>query len=422
MGKLLYRFFTGTYFFLIRIGALYNTKASQFIRGRKKLFHQLEKDLGERGQPLVWFHAASLGEFEQGRPVIEAIKKIHPDVKVLLTFFSASGYEIRKNYSQADYVSYLPIETPSNVRRFYDLVQPQVAIFIKYEFWRTYILEARKRNIHLLSISAIFRKEQPFFRPWGSFFRKTLQQFDHFFVQDAGSKDLLQSIGISQVSLAGDTRFDRVVEVKDAAREIDLARAFCKGEKIVILGSVWPDDMAELSPVINQLKQVKWIIAPHQIEPSFLAKVEANLALPMIRFSQATVTTVGQSSILVVDNIGMLSSLYKYGDIAYVGGGFHGGLHNTLEPAAFSIPVVWGQHPRNRKFLEATALEKAGGGFPVKNAGQLLSLLGKLLADDGQRALAGYAAGNYVASHTGATALILNYLVELLMDDERKSN
>ena len=411
MIEKLYRLSVGLYFALIKLASFFNPKADLFYRGRRNLFLNLGNNLPPNGSPLVWFHAASLGEFEQGRPVIEALKKQRPQLRILLTFFSPSGFEVRKGYQVADYICYLPIESPSNVKRFYDLVKPDIAVFIKYEFWKGYIDEAKKRGVHLVSISAIFRNNQIFFKRYGSLFRNSLLQFNRFFVQNEESADLLASIGISNITVAGDTRFDRVTEIRQQAKKIELADNFKNNEKLVVLGSVWPDDMAVFYPVMRELgSSLKFIIAPHQIEEAFISKIEKKAGLPSVRFSQADEENLAACRVLIIDNIGMLSSLYGYGDMAYVGGGFHGGLHNTLEPAAFGVPVIWGAHANNIKFQEAEGLIQAGGGFSVRTSEELAAVLKSFLANGSSLKDKGDAAGNFVESNTGATKHIVDYL------------
>ena len=411
MSEKLYRLTVGLYFALIKLASFFNPKADLFYKGRRNLFQNLRNNMPANDSPLAWFHAASLGEFEQGRPVIEALKKQQPRLRILLTFFSPSGFEVRKGYQVADYICYLPIESLQNVKQFYDLVKPDIAVFIKYEFWKGYIDEAKKRGVHLVSISAIFRDSQIFFKWHGSLFRKSLQQFDHFFVQNEESAKLLQSIGVSNITVAGDTRFDRVTEIRQQAKKIEIAETFKNNKKLIVLGSVWPDDMAVFYPVMRELGgDLKFIIAPHQIEEGFMTRIEKKASLPSVRFSHANEENLAACRVLIIDNIGMLSSLYGYGEIAYVGGGFHGGLHNTLEPAAFSVPVIWGAHAKNIKFQETGGLIKAGGGFPIRTSEELAAVLKGFLADGSLLEQKGNAAGNFVDSNAGATSQIVDYL------------
>lgn len=411
MIEKLYRLSVGLYFALIKLASFFNPKADLFYRGRRNMFLNLRNNLPANDSPLVWFHAASLGEFEQGRPVIEALKKQRPHLRILLTFFSPSGFEVRKGYQVAGYICYLPIESPRNVKKFYDLVKPDIAVFIKYEFWKGYIDEAKKRGVHLVSISAIFRENQIFFKPFGGLFRKSLLQFNRFFVQNEESAELLGRIGIGNTTVAGDTRFDRVTEIRQQSKKIEIAEVFKNNEKLIVLGSVWPDDMAVFYPIMYELaSKLKFIIAPHQIEEAFISKIEKKAGLPAVRFSQANEENLAACRVLIIDNIGMLSSLYGYGEMAYVGGGFHGGLHNTLEPAAFSVPVIWGDHAKNIKFQETEGLIQAGGGFSIRTSEELSAILKGFLADGSLLEEKGNAAGNFVRSNTGATSQIVDYL------------
>jgi len=411
----LYRCGVRIYFALLWVASFFNSKASLFFSGRKNLFENLKRHLPEKNSPLVWFHAASLGEFEQGRPVIEALKRARPDIRVLLTFFSPSGYEVRKGYSVADYVSYLPVESVANIRRFYDIANPAMAIFIKYEFWKGFIEEAKRRNIKLLSISAIFRPNQLFFKSYGGFFLKTLEQFDHLFVQNSISSHLLRSAGIQQVTIAGDTRFDRVKEIRSQAQKIAIAQAFKAGELLIVMGSVWPQDMEMIYPAIKKLSpKVRFIVAPHQIENGFLIEIEEKSGVPSVRYSAAEAETVANFRLLLIDNIGMLSSLYGYGDIAFVGGGFRGGLHNTLEPAVFGVPVVWGHHEKNDKFDEVQGLTAFGGGIPAKSQEDLTLIFSQLTGDEQLRLETGSKAASFVGQNTGATSKIMEYLIAKL--------
>ncbi|MEQ9100053.1 MAG: glycosyltransferase N-terminal domain-containing protein [Imperialibacter sp.] len=411
----LYKAGAWIYFALIRIVAVVNPKAALFYKGRKNLFRNLEDNLPSSSEPLVWFHAASLGEFEQGRPVIEELKKRLPNVRILLTFFSPSGFEVRKGYAMVDYICYLPIESAENVKRFYDLTNPKLAVFVKYEFWKEYIDQAHSRNIPLLSISSIFWEAQIYFKSYGKFLKESLYYFDHFFVQNETSKRLLESINIDRITVAGDTRFDRVTTIRQQAKDIEIARVFKDDELVIVLGSVWESDMKVLFPALNALgKKVKIIIAPHQIEPGFLTKIEMKFNHSSVRFSKATAENAANYRLLLIDNIGMLSSLYGYGEIAFVGGGFRGGLHNTLEPAAFGIPVLWGDSESNARFAEIAGLIDSGGGLPIGSSTGAAKVLADLVENAETRKAKGKAAGDYVQSKTGATDTIVEYLTKQL--------
>lgn len=384
------------------------------------MFENMESNLPMSDQPLVWFHAASLGEFEQGRPVIEELKNRLPNVRILLTFFSPSGFEVRKGYPMVDYICYLPIESATNVKKFYDLTKPSLAIFIKYEFWKQYIDVAHQRGIPMLSISCIFLEPMFYFKNYGQFMVESLRHIQHFFVQNGASKDLLKKIEISSATVAGDTRFDRVAAVKNQARKIEIAAAFKDNELTIVLGSVWESDMKVLFPILNKLgEKIKLIVAPHQIEESFLKKLETSFRHQAIRFSNATIENAAGCRMLLIDNIGMLSSLYGYGEIAFVGGGFRGGLHNTLEPAAFGIPVLWGDHKENNRFQELQGLVDAGGGIPITSTVQASEIISSLVSDQAIREQKGKAAGTYVQNNIGATTMIVDYITRELSSNER---
>ncbi len=367
----------------------------------------------DRNARYIWFHASSLGEFEQGRPIIEKIRAEHPEYKILLTFFSPSGYEVRKNYHGADVICYLPFDTPFKVRKFLNLANPAIAIFIKYEFWANYLTELNKRNIPTYIISAIFRPEQPFFKWYGKAYRDVLHCFNHLFVQDQASADLLAAYGIDRVTVAGDTRFDRVLDVRKAARELPILEQFArntKGEKqtILIAGSSWLKDEDIFIPYFNEHPEIKLIIAPHEINREHLLDIHSLLKRPSIRLSEANEETIAGKDCLIIDSFGLLSSIYRYGDIAYIGGGFGAGIHNTLEAAVYGIPVLFG--PRYHKFKEARDLITVGGGFSVANEQEFTSRLNNFLTYRDLLASAGQAAGAFVSQNTGATGRILQQL------------
>src|SRR6185295_3731851 len=308
---------------------------------------------------------SSLGEFEQGRPVIEAFRKQFPTFKILLTFFSPSGYEVRKNYDQADFIFYLPWDTRKHARYFVEKVRPSLVIFVKYEFWYHFTNEIHKKNIPLISISSIFRPDQPFFRMYGSLFRSILKSFSHFFVQNPLSAELLLGIGINQVTVSGDSRFDRVKQIMENAERLTLADQFKDSQKVMVIGSAWPEDMEVLYPFINEHRgRLKFIIAPHEISDGFIQEIEKSVQGKVIRYSQAQVSTLQDYNILIIDNVGMLSRLYRYGEFAFVGGGFGQGLHNILEPACYGIPIFFG-NKTFQKFQEANDLILRGGAFEV---------------------------------------------------------
>ena len=370
--------------------------------------HQAFALLKEKIEPdtrYVWFHAASLGEFEQGRPVIEQLKREKPETKILLTFFSPSGYEIRKNYAGADIVSYLPLDVPGNAWYFVNLVKPSKAIFIKYEFWPNYLLALQAENIPVVSISAIFRPEQVFFKDYGKWYKKLLLTFQHIFVQDKFSKELLQAHGINNVTVAGDTRFDRVYDLYQQAKQLLLIEEFVKGaEKVIVAGSTWPKDEELLVQYFRLHPDVKLIMAPHEVHNSHIAEISKLLDGKFVRYSDATAENVKSTNCLVVDIIGILSSIYRYANVTYIGGGFGVGIHNTLEAAVYGLPVVFGTN--YQKFREARELIAIGGAFSISNYVTLEAQFDLLLKDNN----AGKIAGEYVKSNTGATEMILKVL------------
>ena len=373
-------------------------------KGQQQAFAQLKRHI-EPNTRYVWFHAASLGEFEQGRPVIEQLKRDKPETKILLTFFSPSGYEVRKNYAVADIVSYLPLDVPGNAWYFVNLVKPSKAIFIKYEFWPNYLLALQGNNIPAISISAIFRPEQIFFKEYGKWYKKLLQTFQHIFVQDKASKELLHMHGINNVTVAGDTRFDRVYDLYQQAKQLPLIEEFVKGaERVIVAGSTWPKDEELLVQYLRLHPDVKLIIAPHEVHASHITEISKLLDGKFVRYSDATNDNVKTTNCLVIDIIGILSSVYRYSHVAYIGGGFGVGIHNTLEAAVYGIPVVFGTN--YQKFREARELITIGGAFSISNYVTLEAQFDLLLKDNS----AGKIAGEYVKSNTGATEMILKQL------------
>ena len=416
---------TGIYAFqtLLRLAAPFNPKARLWIEGRRNWTTLLANKLAGNRAPIVWFHAASLGEFEQGRPVIEAFRKQYPDYKILLTFFSPSGYEVRKSYGGADYVMYLPADTSANARQFVRLVNPKMAFFIKYEFWYNYLHELKAANVPIISFSAIFRPSQLFFKsyvgPASRFYRAMLYQFDHILVQNQESVDLLKKIGISNVTRAGDTRFDRVAQVAAAKQNIPLAAAFKNGQPLLVIGSAWPEDMNVLIPFLNAFNlPLKTIIAPHEIHDDEIERWRTQLTKPSARFSQITETEVRNAELLFIDNIGMLSSIYQYGEFAYIGGAFKQGLHNILEAATFGMPLFFG--PEYRKFQEAVDLVNERAAFSVSNVAELKTSFASQYADSWEAARISRA---YIQRNIGATAQVMNVVKQLMGERvrERKS-
>ncbi len=404
----LYNIGIRTYTLAIRLASPFNEKAALWIKGRKNIQKKIST-VNKGSHRLVWFHAASLGEFEQGRPVMEALKKEQPDTRILLTFFSPSGYEIRKNYAGADYIYYLPADTPRNARHFIESVQPDAAVFVKYEYWYNYLNQLNKRHIPTYLISAIFRKEQPFFKTWGGLHRKMLHFFTRMFIQDEESARLLSSIGIQAFEQTGDTRFDRVKQIADTAQDIDKVTHFLNGAPAVVCGSTWPPDEELLLDYINRDNtNFKWIIAPHEIGENHIRTILGKCQKKVIRYTQDEAGET-DAKVLIIDCIGLLSSIYRYGKIAYIGGGFGVGIHNTLEAAVYGIPVIFG--PRYQKFNEAVRLIQQGGAFNIHNKTELDELLDSLLQDQAITETAGRQALAYVNSQLGATAIIMKYLV-----------
>ncbi|TYR37891.1 3-deoxy-D-manno-octulosonic acid transferase [Sphingobacterium phlebotomi] len=407
--RLLYDIGIGLYTILLRLISPFHRKARLWVEGRKELFGSIKQTIEKDVKP-IWFHFASLGEFEQGRSVMEAIKKKYPNEKIIITFFSPSGYEIRKNTPLADYVFYLPTDTANHACKFLNIVQPKFAVFTKYEYWYHYFRELKKRNIPLFVISAIFREEQVFFKWYGGFFRGILKQVNFFFTQNTDSVLWLRAIRIRQAGLAGDTRFDRVVELPKQRRILPEVEQFL-GEHVQVLvaGSTWAPDERLLAELLAAQKGWKMILAPHEIHQTHLQEIKQLFpdALFFSHFAKYTTVEIKNASILIIDNIGMLSSLYGYGQLAYIGGGFGVGIHNTLEAATYGIPVVFG--PNYARFQEAVDLMELGSAFSVGNAKEL-QVVAQALSDEEKRTIAGETARKYVQEKAGATQIIMKYL------------
>lgn len=395
------------YTFAIRLAAPFHEKAALWVKGRKGIRGKI-LSLPRGKERLIWFHAASLGEFEQGRPVMEALKQANPDLKILLTFFSPSGYEIRKNYAGADYIFYLPSDTSRNASCFIRHFRPDAAVFIKYEFWYNYLKELHRHQIPTYLISAIFRREQPFFKRWGTLHRRMLGFFTRLFVQDEESVALLTSLGIQNIQQTGDTRFDRVEQIAKAAQDIEKVERFCNGQPVVVCGSTWPPDEELLFDYINTDKSgYKWILAPHEIGETHIKSILEKCKKRAVRYSILS-TSPETYDVLIIDCIGLLSAVYRYGKIAYIGGGFGAGIHNTLEAAVYGIPVIFG--PKYQKFKEAVQLIWQGGAFSIHNARELQEVLGSLIQHPSIAETAGQHARAYVESQLGATQVILKTL------------
>ncbi|MDN5212494.1 glycosyltransferase N-terminal domain-containing protein [Fulvivirgaceae bacterium BMA12] len=415
MKLLLYNFLIQIYGLSIRLASLFNTKAKLFVAGRKNLFDDLSDTFKNHKTPIAWFHCASLGEFEQGRPVMEALKEQMPGYKILLTFFSPSGYEVRKNYQGADFIYYLPLDTGRNARRFIQITQPGIAFFVKYEFWHNYIQELKKQRIPIISFSTIFRADQLFFKPWGGFYRDILRNISHIFVQNDASLQLLKKINIKQASIAGDTRFDRVWKICQQVNTIEKVADFKGDNKLMVIGSSWPEDMEVLVPIINKNKEVKFIIAPHEIRDSDIKSFENELQHPTIRFSSLNNGEGNRYQVLIIDNVGMLSSLYQFGEFAYIGGGFGKGLHNILEAATFGLPIFFG-NKSYAKFQEARDLIELQGAFAIADTSELSVIFDKLYNQPTVWSKTRAANFDYIKQNVGATQKILDHCQNLLPD------
>lgn len=382
----------------------FNSKASLWVKGRKNWAEKIMEKI-DPGDQTIWMHCASLGEFEQGRPVIETIKNEMPGVKIVLTFFSPSGYEIRKNYEGADYIGYLPADTPRNAEKFISIVNPKFVIFVKYEFWNNYISTLYHKNIPIYLISSIFRPEQHFFQWYGSFFREMLKKFDKIFVQDIKSLELLSGIGIENSILCGDTRFDRVIQIAGTAKVIPQIEQFKAGEKLFLAGSSWKPDEEIIVQYINKYPdRMKWVFAPHEIDKPNIERLEKLFTVSHVRLSEFNESSVN-ARVLIIDNIGMLSSAYRYAYIAAIGGGFGKGIHNILEPASWGIPVMFG--PDHKKFREAVDLINEKGAMTFNSFGEFSDILDKWLTDELFYLKSAKTAGNYICKNTGATSKIM---------------
>ena len=388
----------------VKLAALFSDKPAKMVKGYREVFDLLQRKI-DRNAQYIWFHAASLGEFEQGRPLIERIRKEYPQYKILQTFFSPSGYEVRKNYDGADIVCYLPIDTPSNVKKFVDLVNPCMVFFVKYEFWQNYLNTLNKKGVPVYSVSSIFRPNQIFFRWYGKGYQQVLKTFAHLFVQNEESKQLLAGIGVNNTTVVGDTRFDRVLDICAAAKQLPLVQKF-KGDALTfVAGSSWGPDEDVFIKYFNTHPEMKLIIAPHVVNDSHLKEIESKLQRSSIRYTKATEENVQQADCLIIDCYGLLSSIYRYGEISYIGGGFGVGIHNVLEAAVYGIPVIFG--PNNKKFREAQHLLANKGGFEINSYEDFEQLMNKFLSDEAYLKQSGKAAGDYVKGNAGAMEKIM---------------
>ena len=402
----------------IAIASLFNEKVRKMWRGEREAFKILKQKVDPNAK-YIWFHAASLGEFEQGRPLMERIRKEYPQYKILLTFYSPSGYEVRKNYEGADIICYMPVDTRLNAIRFLRLVRPVMAFFIKYEFWSNFLHILKHRNIPTYSVSSIFREDQVFFKWYGRNYAGVLKCFTRFFVQNEESKRLLEGIGIKDVDVVGDTRFDRVLQIKEAAKQLPICEAFRTGVassqsadvphtdfKVFVAGSSWPPDENIFIPFFNEHKDWRLLIAPHVIAEEHLKLILSLIkGKKVVRYTQTTPEEAAEADVLIIDCFGLLSSMYNYGDVAYIGGGFGVGIHNTLEAAVWNMPVIFG--PNNKKFQEAQGLLKSGGGFEINTYEDFSGLMGSLMNDETFLKQAGDKAGAFVAHLAGATDKVL---------------
>lgn len=428
----------------VAIGSLFNKKIKKMWRGEREAVDLLKEKVDPTAK-YVWFHAASLGEFEQGRPLIEQLRATHPEYKILLTFFSPSGYEVRKNYEGADIVCYLPLDTIRNARRFLRAVHPVMAFFIKYEFWYNYLHILRHRGVPVYSVSSIFRPGQVFFKWYGRNYAKVLHCITHFFVQNEVSLQLLKGIGIDEATVVGDTRFDRVLQIKEQSKELPIVEAFkgingkgnackedlsedackkdlsedackgdlsengCKGCKVFVAGSSWQPDEDIFIRFFNDHPDWKLIIAPHVIGEDHLAYILDKLQMKAVRYTQATEQSAAEARCLIIDCFGLLSTIYRYGEIAYVGGGFGVGIHNVPEAAVWGVPVLFG--PNNKRFQEAQDLLACKGSFEVTDYDSFNTIISRLISDDKFRHQCGEASANYVKSRSGATDIIMKSVV-----------
>jgi 3-deoxy-D-manno-octulosonic-acid transferase len=392
----------------VAILSLFNEKVRKMWRGERQAIRTIKEKIDPNAQ-YVWFHAASLGEFEQGRPLMEQLRREHPEYKILLTFFSPSGYEVRKNYEGADIICYLPLDTILNARRFLRTIRPVMAFFIKYEFWYNYLHILRHRGVPVYSVSSIFRPGQVFFRWYGKQYSRVLKCFTHFFVQNEVSRELLSTIGIDNVTVVGDTRFDRVLQIKEAAKQLPVVEQFKGNSKCFIAGSSWQPDEEIFIPWLNEHKDWKVVIAPHVIGEDHLQQIERMLeGRKVVRYTEATEENVKGAEVLIVNCFGLLSSIYHYADVTYVGGGFGVGIHNTLEAAVWDVPVFFG--PNNQRFQEAQGLKNCGGGLEIANADDFLRYMKGFEEHPELMKELGEKAGQYVASLAGATQKVLSFV------------
>lgn len=397
---------------ILPISVLFSSKMKLFVKGRKDVFSTLKSQLTDQDR-VIWFHAASLGEYEQGVPVMEELLKNYPEYSLVITFFSPSGYEVKKNNAFAKATTYLPLDTPSNARTFLDLIHPELVFFIKYEFWPNYLNELKSRNIPTVLLSGIFRENQPFFKWYGAWMLKSFEAFDHFFVQDASSVIAAEALHLHPVTLSGDTRFDRVSRQIEMDNTLGFIEDFKANSLCVVCGSTWPEDDTVLASFINVNDGItKMIIAPHQIYPEKIKALQKKLHIKSVLFSEKEGKILSEYDVLIIDTIGLLTKIYSYADIAYVGGALGTtGLHNILEPATFGIPIIIGNH--FEKFPEAKKLQQLAGLYAISNQEEFNKILNKLLIDQKFRSQTGMIAGHFINSNTGATRTVMEYIAQL---------
>ena len=405
--KVLYNFLVFTTSLLLPIITLFNKKIKLFVDGRKETFSKIK---ALKCENVIWFHAASLGEFEQARPIIEELKKTYDEYKILVTFFSPSGYEVRKDYKLADVICYLPLDSKSNAKKFLDIVNPKFAIFIKYEFWPNLLNELKLKEIPTILVSGILREKQLFFKSYGGFMRKSLKAFHHFFVQDKNSKKLLSAINFENVSIAGDTRFDRVSKILEQDNSLDFIDEFKNNQYTIVAGSTWQEDEELLVNYINNnaSEDEKFIIAPHNIKQEAILELQKSIHIKTVLFSEKFDKNLKEYQVFIIDTIGLLTKIYAVADLGYVGGGLKTGLHNILEPATFGIPVVIGN--KYEKFKEAVDLVKIGGCISIQNQEEFTANFISLKKDENFRKLTGVINKRYIKDHLGATKLVMNYV------------
>lgn len=394
--------------FFLKIAAIFSPKLRLFVDGRKKVFDYLEENILEKAK-VIWIHTASLGEFEQGLPIIDTLKKEYIDHSILVTFFSPSGYEVKKQTKAADLVTYLPLDTLKNAKTFIDLVNPKLVIFVKYEIWPSYLSILKKKKIPTILVSAIFNKHQAFFKFYGFFLKRSLTTFTHFFVQDESSKNLLSTIGFNNVSISGDTRFDRVLKILEQDNQLDFMEEFKQQNLCFVAGSTWPEDEAILTTYINKsTENIKFVFAPHTIKQDAIEKLAISIKKKVILYSELQTKDVSQFDVLIIDTIGLLTKVYSYADFAYVGGGFATGLHNTLEPAVFGIPVLIG--PKYNGFKEAEDLVANKGVISILNFEEFNKQMGQLISDKTYYNETKNINTDYIIKNKGATGIIMSYL------------